>query len=170
MKETDLDQLRRHSLWLSRLTLFLLIGTALVILLPYLLHFTRPAGPGGDARHPFTAGALLWLPSIFYLYSLWAIRSGFRAFAAGGVFGPAIADGCTRAGLALAIGATLSAVGVPNLFRLISGSGAVLHFDPAYLAVGVVGLALLLLGRLLRRAAALQRETAELRSELSEFF
>jgi hypothetical protein len=120
------------------------------------------------------------LPSIPYLYAIWAISRAFAGFAKGGVFGESMASGCFRAGLALAIGATLSAVGVPNLLRTLAEAGliepssprfsAVLIFDTAYLAVGVVGLALLLLGRLLSRAAELQSETAALRSELSEFF
>lgn len=170
MNKENVDQLRRHSLWLSRLTLFLLVATALIIVLPTTLYFARAF----MGMRPFIPGSgytlLYWIPSIIYLYALWAIRSAFRDFALGGVFGPAIADGCTRAGLALAMGASVSAVGLPNLLRLLRGDGSILHFDVAYLAVGIVGLALVLLGRLLRRAAGLQRETAELRSELSEFF
>jgi hypothetical protein len=46
----------------------------------------------------------------------------------------------------------------------------VLTFDTAYLAVGVVGLALLLMGRLLQRASEIQNEAAAMRSELDEFF
>jgi hypothetical protein len=96
------------------------------------------------------------------------------------VFGPAIATGCTRAGIALAIGATFSAVGVPNIMRILYARGliekpptpfkSVLIFDTAYLAVGVVGLALVLLGRLLQRAAEIQSEAAAMRNELDEFF
>jgi hypothetical protein len=85
-----------------------------------------------------------------------------------------------RAGLALAIGATLSAVGVPNLVRVLGSFGLItlrpgewagfLHFDVAYLAVGVVGIALVLLGRLLSLAGEVQREAAALRDELGGFF
>lgn len=170
MKEAPVDQLRRHSLWLSRLTLFLLVATALLLTVPTTLYLIRAAA---GLRPPIQGASytlLYWIPSAFYLYALWAIRSAFRDFAVGGVFGPAIASGCTRAGLALAVGAGLSAVGMPNIIHLLKGGGSILHFDIAYLAVGIVGLALVLLGRLLARAADLQRETAELRSELSEFF
>lgn len=173
---TDVELLRRHSLWLSRLTLTLLVLTTLVIAIPPIA-----LGSGSRLGAPLLWGILLhWSPSIFYLYSLWAIRSGFHDFAVGGVLGPAIATGCTRAGVALAIGATLSAVGVPNLVRILSDRGlinthsgmfkGVLVFDTAYLAVGVVGLAMVLLGRLLRRASEIQAEAAALRSELDEFF
>ncbi len=172
---TDVDLLRKHSLWLSRLTLFLLIGTALII---GIHTFQIPGGASDNAIAPGTV--LQWLPSAFYLYALWAIRSGFRDFAIGGVLGPAIAEGCIRAGISMAIGATLSAVGVPNLVRMLSDWGMIngqgdrfdgfLIFDTAYLAVGVVGLALILLGRLLHRASAIQREASALRLELEEFF
>ncbi|MDZ4308084.1 hypothetical protein [Allopontixanthobacter sp.] len=120
------------------------------------------------------------LPSAFYLYALWAIRSGFRDFARGGLLFPAIAAGCVRAGIAMAIGAALSSVGVPNLIRALADQGLIdsqsyrfqgyLIFDTAYLAAGVIGLAMMLLGRLLRHAAAIQEEASALRHELEEFF
>ncbi len=171
-----MDLLRKHSLWLSRLTLTLLVATAFVIALPPIA-----LSSGGKIAAPiFWATMLQWSPSILYLYSLWSIRQGFRDFAIGGVLGPAIATGCFRAGIALALGASLSAVGVPNLARILIDRGlidpsigpfpGVLVFDTAYLAVGVVGLALMLLGRLLRRASEIQAEAAALRNELDEFF
>jgi len=173
---TDVALLRKHSLWLSRLTLVLLVATSLIIAMPPVA-----LGLGSNISVPVILGIMLrWSPSIFYLYSLWAIRQGFRDFAVGGVLGPAIATGCSRAGIALAIGATLSALGVPNIARLLIDQGlieplrgmfqGVLVFDTAYLAVGVVGLALMLLGRLLRRASEIQAEAAALRNELDEFF
>lgn len=163
---TDIDQLSRHSLWLSRLTLGLLVATAALILATFLIGPFRAAEDG-----LLLANLLHWLPTLFYLYALWAIHRAFRHFAQGGVFGPAIAAGCTHAGIALAAGGALSAVGIPNLRRLLSDSpgGSFLHFDTAYLAVGVVGLALVLLGRLLSHAAELQAEAAALKTELGEF-
>ena len=154
--DSSIAQLRRHSLWLSRLTLFLLVATALVTVAPVLIGFALAPARGLPPALAFTA--VLWMPVPFYLYALWAIRGVFQGFATGGTFGPAIAAGCTRAGFALAIGGTLSAVGVPNAMRLLHGQGGILLFDVAYLAVGVVGLALILLGRLLRRAATLEEE------------
>jgi hypothetical protein len=69
-------------------------------------------------------------------------------------------------------------VGVPNLLWILSFAGlidpgqwaGILHFDVAHLAVGVVGLALILLGKLLRRAAELQAEADALKDELGGFF
>ncbi|HEY0026802.1 MAG TPA: DUF2975 domain-containing protein [Allosphingosinicella sp.] len=177
---TNVQLLRRQSLWLSRLTLFLFSATALIIVVPTIYGLFHLEENGFQLAPVLIRAAVIWSPSIFYLYALWAVRSAFRDFATGGVFGPAIARGCTRAGVALAIGATLSAVGVPNLMRILHAQNlverspseftGVLIFDTAYLAVGVVGLALVLLGGLLRRAVEIQGEAAAMRSELDEFF
>lgn len=179
MADDKIERLRRHSRWLSRLTLTLLTLTALIILVPTLLGIAAAAG--GEALRPRVALALvIWSPSLFYLFALWAIARAFGGFARGGVFGAAMARGCTRAGIALALGSAASAIGVPNLMRLLyaqgitppprTGAGTVLIFDTAYLAVGVVGVALVLVGRLLDRAAEIQAEAGALRAELGEFF
>jgi hypothetical protein len=91
-----------------------------------------------------------------------------------------MARGCTRAGIALAVGGTLSAVGVLNLLRWLTVAGlierlpgqwtGVLVFDIAYLAVGVVGLALALIGRLMRLAGQVQSEAGALREEVGAVF
>jgi hypothetical protein len=122
--------------------------------------------------------AIHWLPPAFYLYAIWSIRGALRSFAGGGLLGAAVARGCTRAGWAMAVGGGLSAVAVPNLLRLLTNLGVLerqgwnsfLMFDVAYLAVGVVGLALVLLGQLLRWAGELQGEAAALRDEVGSFF
>lgn len=171
---TDVAALRRQSLWLSRLTLALFCSTslllAMVLTLPLLSHVPYPAA----------ARLLPWLPAVFYLYALWAIRAAFRGFARGGALGAEMARGCSRAGIALAVGGALSAVGVPNLLHWLIAAGliervpgqwsGVLVFDLAYLAVGVVGLALALIGRLMRLAGAVQEEAAALREEVGGFF
>ena len=177
---TDVELLRKQSLWLSRLTLLLFSGTAFIILVPTIYGLFHLEEAGYALGPVLLRAAVIWSPTAFYLYALWAVRSAFRDFAGGGIFGPAIASGCTKAGFALAAGATLSAVGVSNLLRILHAGGlvdapptmfkGVLVFDTAYLAVGVVGLALVLLGRLLARAAELQSEAAAMRDELAEFF
>jgi hypothetical protein len=173
--DARLEGLRRQSLWLSRLTLLLLGSTALIIAYGLALAANASAQAGALPRL-----LVQWSPTFFYLFALWAIHGAFRGFARGGQFGAAVARGCVRAGLALAAGAALSAVGVPNLVRVLGSLGLLvrrpgewagfLHFDVAYLAVGVVGLALVLLGRLLGLAGEVQREAAALRDELGGFF
>lgn len=179
MDGEKIERLRRHSLWLSRLTLFLLVATALAIVLPTAIGLATVVRAEAMARHILFA-FVVWFPAFFYLYALWAIGRSFGAFARGGLFGAQMAKGCRRAGVALALGGTASAVGVPNAMRLLSQYdllhglgrrfGSVLIFDAAYLAVGVVGIALFLLGQLLDRAAEVQQEAQALRTELGEFF
>ena len=176
----DVELLRRQSRWFGRLTLILLVLTALVAIAFTVMARAILAGSNGPWTDLLAWLVLTWSPTVFYLYALWTIRSAFVSFSAGGVFGPAIASGCTRAGAGLALGGTMSAVGVPNLYWLLGipgrpggptqRIGSVLHFDTAYLAVGVIGIALILLGRLLARATELQTETARLRGELDEIF
>ena len=173
------ERLRRHSLWLARLTMVLLAGCLLVLVLPPVRGLASL--PPGQPAGPRVAQALAFAsPSLFYLFALWAIGRAFRGFARGGTLGPAMALGCRRAGIALALGGAMSAVGLPNLFRLLSqqglipaprhGYGSVLVFDTAYLALGIVGIALFLLGGLVERAGQAQEEARALRAELGEFF
>jgi hypothetical protein len=172
----DEGKLRQRSLWLARLTMTLFAATALLIVGPFLLGLRHTEWSTG---HYLAYAAANWLPAVFYLYALWAIGRAFGAFGRGGTIGAAMARGCRRAGVALALGGTASAVGVPNILGallrsgIIEGSrfggGTVLVFDIAYLAVGVVGLALFLLGGLLDRAGRVAEEAQALRSELGEF-
>ena len=179
MDGEKIERLRRHSLWLSRLTLFLFCSTALVLLIPITVGFGSVIPSDSVAPH-ILFRAVFWLPAFLYLYALWAIGRSFGAFGRGGLFGSAMAKGCRRAGVALAVGAGASAVGVPNAIRILAQHGlvpepvrhfgSILIFDTAYLAVGVVGIALFLLGGLLERAAEVQQEAQDLRAELGEFF
>ena len=170
----DLTRLRRQSLWFSRATLFLFLGTVGLAGLSFGSAFIY-RGPDPSVLLRLSTH---WLPAAFYLYAIWAIRGAFQTFAAGGLLGASVAVGCARAGWALAIGGGLSALGIPNLLRLLTnlalieriGWDGFMIFDVAYLAVGVVGLALVLLGRLLRWAGEIQTEAAALRDELGGFF
>lgn len=176
----DVELLRRQSRWFGHATLTLLVLTALVILVPTVVSVIVLVERGERWTELAGWSLLFWSPAIFYLYALWTIRSAFASFAKGGVFGPSIATGCVRGGAGLAIGGTMSAVGVPNLQRIVGLAGipgrsfghlgSVLDFDTAYLAVGVIGIALILLGRLLARATELQAEASRLRGELDEIF
>jgi hypothetical protein len=169
-------KLRQRSLWLARLTMTLFVATALLIVGPFLLGLSHTEWSTSQYLAYASAN---WLPAVFYLYALWAIGRAFGAFGKGGTIGAAMARGCRRAGIALALGGTASAVGVPNILGALLrsgiieasrfGGGTVLVFDVAYLAVGVVGLALFLLGGLLDRAGRVAEEAQALRSELGEF-
>jgi hypothetical protein len=154
----------------------------LLILFPYAAAATQVIqGPErfGAAVRFFGWGLAATLAAGFYLWALWSVRQVFHTVAEGALFGPAIAAGVQRVGLALACGSLVSLVGDPNLRRWAMEAGllpgrprpfqGVLHYDAAYVAVGVVGLSLMLLGRMLVRAAEAEAQAKALRAELDEF-
>lgn len=100
---------------------------------------------------------------------MWAIRRALGDVASGRYFHPALARSLRDVGIGLALGGATSAVIRPNLMRLMSDAGwghqvfaSYGHFDVAYAAVGAVGLALILLSRVLHRAAEMQAELDEI--------
>lgn len=123
--------------------------------------------------------AIDWLALVFYLWGLFAIRRTFRDIAAGGLFEPAISRGLRHLGLAVLGGSAASAVVVPNLRRLAMRTGlledtlrpweAVAHFDVAFVMLGVVGFALILLSRLIGVAGDFRARANALETELGEF-
>jgi len=100
-------------------------------------------------------------PAIFYVSALWAVRRIFSELARRDrPFGPALAKGLRGVGWSLAWGAGMDVVGSPMLLRWTDGErgGSVAHYIPAAVALGVVGLALVVLARLLDQASAIQDE------------
>lgn len=164
-----MHSLQRHSRWLTRIADFMLAGTLAALLLPPLLVLTRY--PASEVLH----GELFvhWLVPLPYLYAVFAIRQAFAAYAAGGVLGQVMVRACRRAGAALAAGAGISAFGLPLLMRWWAPSDGLARsymvFDVAYMAIGVVGLALVLLAGLLRRAIDTQARMDVLERELEAF-
>lgn len=164
------SRLQQHSRWLTRIADFMLFGTLAALVLPGLYVLTKvPAAEvfGGE----FFVRLLTPVPN---LYAVIAIRQAFAAYARGGVLGPVMVRACRHAGGALAVGAGVSAFGLPLLLGWLATtghpmSGTVMVFDVAYVAVGVVGLALVLLGGLIRRAIGVEERMHALERELTEF-
>lgn len=163
-------RLQRHSRWLAHIADLMLAGTLAVLVVPPVVVLTRQ--PAADVlRGEGIAYSLATLP---YLFALFAIRQGFAAYARGGLLEHAMAQACRRAGVSLAIGAAFSAFGMPVMLRWLASprhpmSRTLMVFDPAYVAIGVVGLALWLLGGLLDRAIAERQRADLLARELTEF-
>ena len=165
------DSLRRYSSWLARLAYGLVALTALVILVPSAIGLVRAADGGLPLGPILIRAAVIWAPALFYLYAVAALAGAFGQIGKGRLFGQSVARGCMRAGLALAIGSVVSALGVPNALRILreqgvlgagpEGLAGIVRLDLAYLAVGVVGIALILLGNLFRRAASMEEELGE---------
>lgn len=163
-------RLQRHSRWLAHVADFMLLGTVAALTLPVLL--ALPRVPAAD----LIGGGLLehWIVPLPHLYAVFAVRQAFAAYARGGVLGRVMTGACRRAGWALAVGAAVSAFGAPLLGRWLDsprypGSGTVMMFDTAYMATGVVGLALVLLAGLIERAVEAEARVQALEGELKEF-
>ena len=179
-KDLTASGLRRQSGRFAAITTVIMLLLVALMLLTVRLAVLDAGRNGTSAAEAVVRLALYWLPALFYLWGLWAIRRIFRDLALGAMFEPAVAAGLTQLGSAIVGGAVASAVAVPNLLRwsiqagLFPGSTrplqGILHFDVAYLMLALVGGAILLLARLLRVAAAYQEESRRLRSELDEFF
>ena len=103
------------------------------------------------------------LPIAFYLAAIWSMRMATAQLAQGATFDLLLPKLLTRVGWALALGALTSVLISPLLLRTMLGNhfGGLAAFDPAAIAVGLVGLLLAILARLFEQAA-------EMRSELDE--
>ena len=104
----------------------------------------------------------LRLPVPFYLWAIWSVRGLIRAVGQGRGHDRALATGLQRSGIALFLGGISAVFFAPMLARLIRGGGPVAYYDVAAITVGVFGLALVVIARLLGQAAAMQRELDEI--------
>lgn len=121
-----------------------------------------------NAENPLAAAKssiILRLPILFYLMAIWMMRQAFGALAKGALFNDVVPFLLKWIGFALSAGAFMTVFGVPILYRVVvaGGAGSIANFDPAAIAIGIVGLMLTILARLFAQAA-------DIRSELEEFF
>ena len=121
---------------------------------------------------------LYWFPSLFYAWGLAAVSLIFVEIGKGALFGPAVGRGMRRLGAALIGGGAINLITILLLHnaRLPEGFSdgttqpfAGLEFDPAYLVLILVGLALVLLAQLLQLAETYRAKATELQAELDEF-
>lgn len=161
---TETDDLPERSAQLRLLTTIVLLVLALAVGSQLLLNVLGELRDGVAPLHvarEFGEDLIRVTPAIFYLCALWAVRRVFGELTrAEPVFRPALERGLREVGSSLAWGAGTEVLGAPMLLRYVDGErgGAVAHYIPAAIAIGVVGLALVLLSRLIGRGAALQDE------------
>jgi hypothetical protein len=100
------------------------------------------------------------LPMLFYLAGVWTIRQAFARLAEGEMFNQLLPILLRRLGLALAGGGVASVFLTQWLWRALIGpaSGAWASFDPPAITVGLVGLLMMVLADLMKRAAAMRHE------------
>jgi hypothetical protein len=103
-------------------------------------------------------------PAVAYLGALWKLRSLADRVAEGEGFAKAGANALRWSGVLLMLGAALALLVIPLLSRWTAlGRARQIDLDVSTLIIGAIGLALLLIARLLDQARAVQ-------SELNEFF
>lgn len=100
-------------------------------------------------------------PDAAYLVTLHSIRAALASFARGEFFAPTVTRLLARIGALLAIGAFAATFVVPLAERALGSSpGYWIAFDVSGLVLGTIGLALILIARVLQRASAIEAELA----------
>jgi hypothetical protein len=163
--------LRRQSGLFARITLLLASILAAGIAICMASALLVPRDPGQLAL----LHALYWFPSLFYLWVLIAVRRAFVDIAAGALFGPAVERGLRHLGWCLVAGGILSTLLAPWVRSgplpagFVDGRTQVFGLDSVDLVLALVGVAVLLLSRLLNLAGAYRSRSQALEAELKGF-
>jgi hypothetical protein len=116
--------------------------------------------------------ALGWSPAACYVWALWTLHGMFKAMARDGLsFQPQVIAALGRVGWALGWGAALTLIEAPLMAWLIHGPGpgSFAALNVPAMTLGVTGLALIALARMLARGARLEAEAARLKAVLDDF-
>jgi hypothetical protein len=139
-----------------------LFGRGIVIILILLL-FALTVEVAAVVRHGGSPLAMIYrLPMLFYLAAIWMVRDAALTIARGGMFDAVVPRLLSRVGVALALGATINVFVGPWIRLIARGRGPYAYYDVAAITLGVVGLALILLARLLAEAVAMRAELDEI--------
>ena len=131
--------------------------------------------PSGDVHELTLLHAFYWFPSLFYLWVLVAVRRTFADIARGAMFGPSIERGLRHLGWGLIGGGFLSTILAPWVrsgplpMSYVDGRTQIFGIDDADLVLALVGVAVLLVARLLSRAARTHARSIALEAELKGF-
>ena len=146
-----MDARLRLSVWLSTAVFLIFLGA---IALEAGATIAYQAGRGVAFET-----VLARLPSVIYLYAIWACRSAARRVQKGARFGDEMPALLTRIGLAIAVGAMIEIAVGPWVLLMVKGwPGPIFTYDPATLTLGAVGALLLVLAGLWRQAASMADE------------
>jgi len=156
--------IRSEARRLEILSVFALIGVIVAITVRYLLlpgvEFAR--GPMTPEAFTETLGAALIsvLPVVLFAGALSATHRLAGRLHRGELFSTAVGQGVTGIGSSLVAGAVAAAFIVPNLLAVVQGDydGFGFKLDAETWVIGIVGLALMLVGRLLGRAGEMKAE------------
>jgi hypothetical protein len=146
-------------------TLFVMVGLAILIVsgvvgLPL---WPAGAGPRIEGGQRALLIIVMGLPSVGYLWALWAAQRALGKLAIGSTFHPTVSRAMRHIGGGVLVGALLQVFAVSNLLRVVlGGRGSYLYFDLSAIVLGVVGAALVMLARLVDQGRALQAELDEI--------
>jgi len=158
------QEIRRRSRQFATATMLLGLVIVAVFAVTMASAFRAPAADQPELQVMY---AVYWLPSLFYLWALLAIRRTFLDIGAGSLFASAVARGLRQVGWALLTG------GIVNLIviSIIQNSYLPRGFSTGDTHVfRGLNFALLLLSRLIRVAADQSAKAERLETELGEFF
>jgi hypothetical protein len=115
---------------------------------------------------------LTWSPSLFYLWALWILRGLFAALSRSGPAAqPSITRALARIGWALLGGAALTLITAPIILALENPHrvGGFAVFNVPALTLGLLGVALIIVARMLREAIAAEAKVKSLETVLEGF-
>lgn len=149
------EPLRNRSRWLRRLATVVLCVLAAALGIEAIMAVTSD-----DVGRNLAYLLSYRLPMLFYLAGVWTIRQAFARLAEGEMFNQLLPVLLRRLGLALAGGGVASVFLTQWLWRALirPASGSWASFDPPAITVGLVGLLMIVLADLMKRAAAMRHE------------
>lgn len=163
MRPSDLSRFRHMCVRFRWLAVFMTLSVGLLVtwagvIVPVI------ASLSGRMNGSSLMTPLVWTVSPFcYLFGVWSIGQAMGDLARGSMFTATVANALRRVGLALGLGGVFSVFVATNLLRFLEQMrGGYLHFDVAGMTLGMIGVALFLLGRVLDQAEAVQAELDEM--------
>jgi hypothetical protein len=101
------------------------------------------------------------LPVPFFLWAIWSIRRAVVLVGQGAALNVLLSRMLERVGVALLLGGLASVFAVPIVRRLLSEAGSYLRYDAAAITLGVLGVGLMILSRVIADAEALRADLDE---------
>lgn len=172
MDEGSQQALRRQSRIFANATAVLILILCFGIAICF---STALMAPAGDVHELTLLHALYWFPSLFYLWVLVAIRRTFVDIAAGAMFGVSLERGLSHLGWCMVAGGIVGTILAPWVRSgplpagIVDGRTQIFGIDDADLVIALIGLAVLLLARLVSLAGRTQERAAVLEAELKGF-
>ena len=113
-------------------------------------------------RYPTPALVMRDLAMPFYLWAIWSARRAVLLIGRGEALHAVLSRLLARIGAALFLGGLAAVFGAPLLLMALRRGGALAFYDVAAITVGVVGVTLMIVARLIAEAEAMRAELDEI--------